>query len=350
MASSLMIASGTPLAKNACVIRPKIKGNLHISLKNRKNGKDGAGKVSHNLQAHVENRIKERSLYYAAKEKYYRNKGKKYDKLRQSVEGGESHILKEYYHSRNRVKRCSRKHKKHNYEKCYVCKSLVQRYLVLGENANEIVDGINERANDIMHNSICDIGQNSKTNELINGKIAENYSRTKRIIPAAPVPNFGIAENIKNNDISKLSKNESLDGLDINNEKDIHSYSLSHMGNIVLSHDQKSGDTYIISDKNAIYALESGIEKKGINPLSVKCEKRSNEKQICIGNDDSANIESNDISAKKHMYTIFTDLNISEMIDLMNRKPLDIINVKEEQFELNNALDEIEQNIFSKKS
>ncbi|EUD70151.1 hypothetical protein YYG_04774, partial [Plasmodium vinckei petteri] len=104
MASSSMISSGVPLAKNACVTRPKIKVNLYISLKNRKNGKSSAAKVSHNLQAHVKNRIKERSLYYAAKEQYYRNKGKKYDKLRQSVEGGESHILKKYYHSRNRVK------------------------------------------------------------------------------------------------------------------------------------------------------------------------------------------------------------------------------------------------------
>ncbi|CAD2106252.1 conserved rodent malaria protein, unknown function [Plasmodium vinckei lentum] len=348
MASSSMISSGVPLAKNACVTRPKIKVNLYISLKNRKNGKSSAAKVSHNLQAHVKNRIKERSLYYAAKEQYYRNKGKKYDKLRQSVEGGESHILKEYYHSRNRVKRCSRKHKKHNYEKCYVCKSLVQRYLVLGKNANEIVDGINERANGIMHNSICGIEQDSKMDELTNGKIEENYSRTKHITPAAPVPNFSIAENTKNNDISKLSKNEALDGLYINNEKDIHSYNLSHMGNIVLSHDQKLGDTYIISDKNVIYALENGIEKKGINPLSVKCEKQSIEKQKCLGNDDGANIESNGISTKKHMYTIFTDLNISEMIDLMNRKPLDVTTVKEEQLELNNALDEIEQNIFSK--
>ncbi|SCL84113.1 hypothetical protein PBNK65NY_000502500, partial [Plasmodium berghei] len=120
MVPSSMINNDIPLAKNACVIRPKVKANLHISLKNRKNAKDGAANISHNLQNHVENRIKERSLYYAAKEKYYRNKGKKYDKLRQSVECGESRILKEYYHSRNRIKRCSRKHKKHNYEKCSV--------------------------------------------------------------------------------------------------------------------------------------------------------------------------------------------------------------------------------------
>ncbi|SCN28602.1 cyclin-related protein, putative [Plasmodium berghei] len=360
---SQIIEDSISLAKSAYVTLSKIPLAIYKSLRDRRNERTVSASDSYDSRKHVnrrgKNRIRKRdrncvekkNLDNSFREKFDKNRRDIFETVVRRINGSKSRIVDDYFNTRNVFKRCSPKHKKKKYEKCILCKKYLQ-YAVLENYRNEQGSEISERENMIVCHCPRTTDGNSEFSKLVDEKLKEKRSRIKRFTPcttpikcAFPVENVDITdikhlgkqkidENVKNDDISKLATNGHMSNFYMSVLKDLDSCISSRTTKIVDSHDKSLGDICIVSNGNIIYASEN-----------IKSEKDDN-----VEITKSTNTNSNDIGEKKIKYTIFSNLDVSEIIDLLNRKSSSNTIIKKGKSQSNEGdLHEIEQSGLSKK-